>query len=192
MYKWLLPVMAFLIMLGGCSSGEERSPLETSIYNSENDKIGTATFTERPEGVEVALKVEGVEPGMHAVHIHEFPKCEAPDFKSAGNHFNPMDKEHGLMNTKGAHTGDMANVEADGSGMIDVKLTLSEAKLKEAQQSLLRKEGTSIVLSSGVDDGMSQPSGNSGERIACGEITLKADEDDTTDPTEPDEKQEES
>jgi len=191
MYKWLLSVLAILLMLVGCS-GEERSPLETSIYNSENDKIGTATFTERPEGVEVALKVEGVEPGMHAVHIHEFPECEPPDFKSAGNHFNPMAKEHGLMNTEGAHTGDMANVEADGSGMIDVKLTLSEAKLKEAQQSLLRKEGTSIVLSSGVDDGMSQPSGNSGERIACGEITLKADKDDTTDPTEPDTKQEES
>lgn len=171
---------------------EQRSPLGTSIYNYDNDKIGTATFSEQPEGVEVKLKVEGLEPGMHAVHIHEFPECEAPDFKTAGNHFNPLSKEHGLMNTFGAHVGDMPNVEADLSGVVDTSLMLPEAKLKEGQKSLLRKEGTSIVISSGPDDGMSQPAGNSGERIACGKITLDADQDETSDPTEPDKKQQKS
>lgn len=181
--------IAIVFILAGCS-GEERSPLNTSIYNADNDKIGTATLTEQPEGVEVQLKVEGLEPGMHAVHIHEFPKCEAPDFKSAGNHFNPLSKDHGLMNPKGAHVGDMPNVEADQSGMVDTTLMLPEAKLKEGQKSLLRDEGTSIVIHSGQDDGMTQPAGDSGERIACGKITLKADEDETSDPTEPDKKQE--
>ncbi|MCA0984497.1 superoxide dismutase family protein [Halobacillus yeomjeoni] len=183
-------LLLLFIVLSGCSN-DQRSPLETSIYNSENDKIGTATFTERPEGVEVAVKVEGLEPGVHGIHIHEFPKCEAPDFKSAGNHFNPKSKDHGLMNADGAHAGDMANIEADPSGMVDTKLMLPEAKLKEAQTSLLRKEGTSIIITSGPDDGMTQPAGDSGERVACGKITIKADEDETSDPTEPDKKQKE-
>lgn len=189
MKSWIGFLSAVLLLMAGCS-GEERSPLETSVYNAEDDKIGTATFTEQPAGVQVKLKVEGLEPGMHAVHIHEFPKCESPDFKTAGNHFNPLSKEHGLMNAKGAHAGDMPNVETDASGMIDVELMLPEAKLKEDQMSLLRKEGTSIVIHSGPDDGMSQPAGDSGERVACGKITLNADEDETSDPTEPDKKQE--
>ncbi|WP_226580159.1 superoxide dismutase family protein [Halobacillus litoralis] len=187
-YVSLMSVLLITLSLIGCS-GEKRSPLETSIYNADNDKIGTATFTEQPEGVQIKLKVEGLEQGMHGVAIHEFPKCEAPEFKSAGNHFNPLSKEHGLMNPQGAHAGDLPNVEADPSGMIDVKLMLPEAKLKEDQMSLLRKEGTSIVIQSGPDDGMSQPAGNSGERVACGKITLDADQDETSDPTEPDKKQ---
>lgn len=191
MKKWFVSGLVLVFLMTGCT-GDKRSPLETSIYNNENDKIGTANFTETPEGVEVALKVEGLEPGVHAVHIHEFPKCEAPDFKSAGNHFNPKSKDHGLMNAEGAHAGDMPNVEADPSGMIDTKLMLSEAKLKEGQMSLLRKEGTSIIIHSGQDDGMSQPAGDSGDRIACGKITLNADEDEASDPTEPDKKQDKS
>ncbi|MGI8315703.1 superoxide dismutase family protein [Halobacillus mangrovi] len=189
MRKWISFVLISSALLSGCT-GDQRSPLDTSIYNQSNDKIGTASLTEKPEGVEVALKVEGLEPGVHAVHIHEFPKCEAPEFKSAGNHFNPKSKDHGLMNTEGAHAGDMQNIEADASGMVDVKLMLSEAKLKEGQMSLLRKEGTSIVITNGQDDGMTQPAGDSGDRIACGKITLDADEDEASDPTEPDKKQE--
>ncbi|ARI76710.1 superoxide dismutase family protein [Halobacillus mangrovi] len=189
MRKWISFFLLSGALLSGCT-GDQRSPLDTSIYNQSNDKIGTASLTEKPDGVEVALKVEGLEPGVHAVHIHEFPKCEAPEFKSAGNHFNPKSKDHGLMNTDGAHAGDMQNVQADASGMVDVKLMLSEAKLKEGQMSLLRKEGTSIVITNGQDDGMTQPAGDSGDRIACGKITLDADEDEASDPTEPDKKQE--
>lgn len=188
MMKWLSGFLFITLLLAGCMD-EKRSPLNTSIYNVTNDKVGTATFKEVSEGVEVKLVVEGLEPGVHAVHIHEFPECEAPDFKSAGNHFNPMSKDHGLMNTKGPHVGDMANVEADGSGLVDTTLMLPEATLKEGQKSLLRKEGTSIVIHSGQDDGMSQPAGDSGERIACGKVTLKASEDETSDPTDPDKKQ---
>ncbi|MCA0971793.1 superoxide dismutase family protein [Halobacillus litoralis] len=189
MMKWIGVTLLTLVVLSGCMD-EKRSPLNTSIYNTNNDKIGTAVFKEVPEGVEVKLTVEGLEPGVHAVHIHEFPKCEAPDFKSAGNHFNPMSKDHGLMNAKGAHVGDMPNVEADGSGLVEAELMLPEATLKEGQKSLLRDEGTSIVMHAGQDDGMSQPAGDSGERIACGKITLDASDDEASDPTDPDKKQE--
>ncbi|WP_062514166.1 superoxide dismutase family protein [Halobacillus sp. KGW1] len=186
--KWIGTAL-LLILMAGCT-GEERSPLDTSIYNAESDKIGTATLKETPEGVQVTLKVEGLEPGPHGLHVHEFPKCEPPDFQTAGNHFNPLSKDHGLMNEKGPHAGDLPNVEADASGMVDTELVLPEATLKDDQMSLLRKEGTSLVITSEADDGMSQPSGNSGERVACGKITLKADGDEASDPTEPDKKEE--
>lgn len=185
-------IIIALLVVSGCVGGEQRSPLKTSIYNPDNDKIGTATFTTLSDGLEVKLAVEGLEPGVHAVHIHEFAKCEAPDFQTAGNHFNPSQKEHGLMNTKGPHVGDLPNVEADGSGMVDVTMMLPEATLKDGQKSLLRKEGTSIILTTGPDDGMSQPAGESGNRVACGKITLDADQDETSDPTEPDKKQKEA
>ncbi|MYL21142.1 superoxide dismutase family protein [Halobacillus litoralis] len=189
MKRALMFAGAVAVVLTACS-GEERSPLETSMYNKDNDKIGTAVLTEQPEGVQVKLKVEGLEPGMHGIAVHEFPKCEAPEFKTAGNHFNPTSKEHGLMNPKGAHVGDMPNVEADPSGMIDVEVMLPQAKLKENQKSLLRQEGTSLIIQSGPDDGMTQPAGDAGERVACGVITLDADKDETSDPTELDKQQE--
>ncbi|WP_082233513.1 superoxide dismutase family protein [Halobacillus massiliensis] len=176
-------------ILVGCSGGE-RSPLESPIYNGDGDRIGTVTLTEEAQGVGVKVKAEGLEPGPHGVHFHERPDCEGPDFQSAGNHFNPKNTEHGLMNEKGAHTGDLPNIEADGSGAVDVELSLSEATLKDGQTSLLRDKGTSFIINSKEDDGMTQPAGDSGERVACAKITLNADEDQSTDPTEADKNKE--
>ncbi|WP_173915764.1 superoxide dismutase family protein [Halobacillus sp. Marseille-Q1614] len=188
MKLWIVFVVCagFLI---GCS-GDKRSPLESPIYNVDGDRIGTVTLTEEAQGVGVKIKAEGLEPGPHAVHFHERPECNGPDFQSAGNHFNPKKADHGLMNEKGAHTGDLPNVEADESGKTDVELTLSEATLRDGQTSLLRDKGTSFVIHSRQDDGMTQPAGDSGERIACAEITVKANEDPTTDPTEADKNKE--
>ncbi|UOQ46065.1 superoxide dismutase family protein [Halobacillus salinarum] len=183
--------LMFILLVSGCNA-DQRSPLESSFYNGAGDKIGTATLKEMPEGVQVKVKVEGLDPGPHAIHVHEFSKCKGPDFISAGNHFNPDSKQHGLMNAEGAHAGDLPNIEADSSGMAQAELMLSDATLKDSQKSLLRKEGTSLVIHSGVDDGLTQPAGNSGERIACAKITLDADQNETSDPTEPMEKQKKS
>ncbi|MFC7322153.1 superoxide dismutase family protein [Halobacillus campisalis] len=182
-------VFVVLIFLIGCNS-DARSPVETALYNQGNDRIGTAVFIEQPDGVKVNVTAEGLTPGIHGIHIHERPECEGPDFKSAGNHFNPKNMEHGLMNEKGAHTGDLPNIEADGSGYVDVELMIPDATLKDAQTSLLRDEGTAILISSQADDGMSQPAGDSGERVACGVITLEADKDEASDPAEADQNKE--
>ncbi|UOR14064.1 superoxide dismutase family protein [Halobacillus amylolyticus] len=184
----LIGVLTTLLTITGC--GEKRSPLESALYNQAGDRIGTVTLTEQPGGVEVKVKAEGLEAGPHGIHIHEFPKCEGPDFKSAGNHFNPTQKKHGLMNQKGAHVGDLPNIDAESSGMADAKLMLPEATLKDGQTSLLRKEGTSVVIHSGPDDGMSQPAGDSGDRVACAEITLNSEKAKASDPTELNKKQE--
>ncbi|WP_079526884.1 superoxide dismutase family protein [Halobacillus hunanensis] len=185
---WIVAFVS-LLMMTGC--GEKRSPLESALYNQEGDRVGTVTLTEQPDGVEVKVQAEGLEPGPHGIHIHEFPKCEGPDFKSAGNHFNPTKKKHGLLNQKGAHAGDLPNLDAESSGSAKAKLMLSGATLKDGQTSLLRSEGTSLVIHSEPDDGMSQPAGESGDRVACAEITLNSDKDKTSDPTDLNEKQKE-
>ncbi|WP_430784601.1 superoxide dismutase family protein [Virgibacillus flavescens] len=181
--RYLLIVL-FSLALIGCQSNA-RTTLEVDMYNAASDKVGTATFNEEPGGVSIKLKVEGLSPGLHGIHVHEFPKCEGPDFKSAGSHFNPEGKDHGLLITDGPHTGDLPNVEADDEGIVDVELMLAEATLLEGKTSLLKGGGKSLIIHSGVDDGISQPSGDSGERLVCGKIMSKAEaKDKSSDPTE--------
>nr|WP_302328563.1 superoxide dismutase family protein [Salirhabdus salicampi] len=160
-------------MLSACNSGDQRSPLEIELYNPEGDSLGTATLSEQPDGVNIKLNVTGFEPGMHGIHIHEYPKCEGPDFKSAGNHYNPdTSKVHGLMHPEGSHLGDMPNVEADDKGAIDTEVMLPEATMADGKNSLLKNGGTSLIIHEKQDDGMTQPAGDAGARIACGKIEL--------------------
>ncbi len=168
-------LLSIIMFLTACTDNT-RSPMEITVYNPDGDSVGTATLSDQPDGVKVALKLAGLPPGMHGIHIHEFPKCEGPDFKSAGNHVNPDSKLHGLMHPEGSHLGDLPNVEVDDKGKLETEVTVQQASLKDDKYSLLKGEGTSLVITEGQDDGMTQPSGNSGARIACGQITLKEDD----------------
>ena len=181
-----LLLILFIFLLVSCQS-HSPSAKTIDMYNATGDMVGTAKLTEQPEGVKVKLKVEGLSPGFHGVHIHEFPKCKAPDFKSAGNHFNPEGKKHGLMNPDGAHLGDMPNVEADGSGLVDGEIMIPEATLLDGNKSIVQK-GTALVIDEKQDDGVTQPAGDSGTRIICGEIKPEEKnankEEPPTDPTD--------
>lgn len=178
-----IPVFLLILLLVGC--GNTTSSTTVDMYNQDGDMIGTANFSEGKESVSIELKVKGIETGYHAVSIHEFPKCKGPEFKSAGNHLNPENKQHGLMNDKGAHLGDLPNVKADDKGAINAELSLPEATLKEGKMSLFKEKGTSIIISKKKDDGMTQPSGNSGARIACGVIQNENQAKKGTSPTDP-------
>ncbi|WP_188453998.1 superoxide dismutase family protein [Virgibacillus oceani] len=183
-----------LLLLSSCQSNGDRTTRTIDMYNPSGDMIGTAALTEKPDGVQVKLKLEGLAPGFHGIHVHEYPSCLGPDFKSAGNHFNPEGKEHGLMHPEGPHLGDLPNIEADAGGLVDAELMLPGATLLDGKKSILRGEGTSLVIDEGQDDGVSQPGGDSGPRIACGELKTnpKSDaESSPTDPTKFNEKQEE-
>ncbi|WP_099160025.1 superoxide dismutase family protein [Virgibacillus ndiopensis] len=180
----LLLIIAILL-LSSCQSDGERTTRTIDMYNSSGDMIGTAALTEKPDGVQVKLKLEGLTPGFHGIHVHEYPSCEGPDFKSAGNHFNPEGKEHGLMHPKGHHLGDLPNIEADAGGLVDTELMLAGATLLDGKKSILRGEGTSIVIHDGQDDGVSQPGGDSGTRIACGELKTDPKSDSESSPTDP-------
>ncbi|SDQ29189.1 superoxide dismutase, Cu-Zn family [Virgibacillus subterraneus] len=185
-------IIVLLLILASCQSNEE-TVRTVDMYNASGDMIGTAKLLERPEGVQVKLKLEGLAPGYHGIHVHEYPKCEGPEFISAGNHLNPDGKEHGLMHPEGSHLGDLPNIEADSGGLVKAELMLAGATIMEGKKSILKGEGTSLIIHEGQDDGVSQPGGNSGARIACGKILKEPNEtkEAPTDPTKFNEKQEE-
>lgn len=166
--KKFLIVGALLMLLSGCA---EQNPTKMNIdmFDAAGNNLGKIALEEQAKGSELNVDLQGLPPGEHAIHFHEVASCKAPDFKSAGNHFNPTEKEHGMMNAKGSHAGDLPNINVDKDGKVKVKLQ-SQVTLKEERNSLLTKEGTSIVIHKTLDDGMTQPAGNSGERIACGVI----------------------
>jgi Cu-Zn family superoxide dismutase len=132
--------------------------------------VGTATITPGDGGVKISVSVSGVAPGLHGFHVHAVGKCEGPEFKSAGGHFNPATREHGLDNPKGSHAGDMPNlsVGADGTGKGD--FLARGATLEPGPGSLFPDGGTALVLHAAPDDMKSDPAGNAGARIACGVI----------------------
>jgi superoxide dismutase, Cu-Zn family len=141
------------------------------MKNGEGKSIGTITLTEQSSGVKMNLDLKDLPAGVHAMHIHSKGSCKGPDFESAGDHLNPDDKEHGLLHPKGAHAGDLPNIIVNDEGKVKAEIMASQVTLKEHKTSLLTKDGTSIVIHEGKDDGMTQPAGNSGDRIACGVVS---------------------
>ncbi|WML47097.1 superoxide dismutase family protein [Neobacillus sp. PS3-34] len=159
-----------LLILTGCTEGNPKK-VAVDMFNPAGDSLGTITLSEQPKGVKMEVNLSGLTAGEHAIHIHDKGKCEAPDFKSAGGHFNPDNKEHGLLHPKGAHAGDLPNLIVGGDGKVKAELMAPQVTLQNGKTSLFTKEGTSIVIHEGKDDGMAQPAGDSGNRIACGEIS---------------------
>lgn len=143
------------------------------IVNERGVKIGTAQFAPSALGLRVAVKVSHLEPGEHGIHIHNVGKCDPPSFTSAGPHFNPTKAHHGVNNTETPHPhfGDLPNLTADSKGNAKANFVLSGVILGDGLNSLFHDGGTAIVIHAKPDDLMSDPSGNSGDRIACGVIT---------------------
>jgi superoxide dismutase, Cu-Zn family len=142
----------------------------SAVLKDANGKdVGKATLTVNPSGVLVSLDLTAVPPGEHAFHIHAVGKCEPPDFKSAGPHFNPDQTKHGYMNAEGPHAGDMPNLHVPTDGKLQVEILVPNVTLS-GEAPLLDADGAALVIHAGADDYKTDPAGNSGDRIACGVI----------------------
>lgn len=164
-----LATLALAAGLGGCATTDGRAPgagtvAVASLKTAAGADAGTATVTNRDGTLSLSLRVKGIPPGRHGAHVHMVGKCEGPAFASAGGHWNPTQHKHGLENPQGQHAGDMPNltVAADGTG------TLAYPLRNATRDGLLDGDGSAMVIHAGVDDQMTDPSGNSGDRIACG------------------------
>lgn len=163
-----------VIMVATAAGAAEKDKTATAQLKDPSGKVvGTATFKEMKDGVEVKVDVAGLTPGKHGIHLHEKGKCDPPDFKSAGDHFNPAKKHHGAKNPKGKHAGDLPNLDVKNDGTAKMTATAEGATLGKGATSLLKEGGTALIIHEGPDDEKSDPAGQSGGRIACGVVTSK-------------------
>lgn len=146
---------------------------KAALQNAEGKDVGTATFTPTKGGVKVQVQVANLSPGKHGIHIHAAGRCEPPGFATAGGHFNPAGKKHGLHNPEGAHAGDMPNLTVGKDGKGKGTFTAKGATLGEGEGSLFGPDGTALVIHADADDERTDPAGNSGPRVACGVIEKK-------------------
>ena len=158
--------IAFALLLAQASASPTAS---ATLKDAKGKAVGTAQLTQTPHGVLISVDLHGLKAGAHAIHLHEIGKCDAPDFKSAGGHFNPTKKSHGFMVAEGAHAGDMPNIDVPANGKLKAELLAADATL----DNLLDQDGAALVVHAKADDYKSQPAGDAGDRVACGVIEKK-------------------
>lgn len=180
--KLMTGILASTLALGGGTAlaqdaSPEASPVPdevlVSLTNADGDAVANASLIQTDDGVDIAVSAgedTGLEPGEHGIHIHETGLCEAP-FESAGGHFNPMDTSHGDIDDDDSHAGDLGNLTVEDDGTIQFEATSDKISLQEGEEmSLADQDGSALVIHAGADDLESDPSGESGDRLACGVI----------------------
>lgn len=140
------------------------------LKDAQGKEVGSVNLTQTPRGVLINLAVKGLPPGEHAFHVHAVGKCEAP-FTTAGGHFNPDGKKHGLLAADGAHAGDMPNLHIPQSGDLTVEVVNAAITLEKGKpNSVFDADGSAMVIHAGSDDYKTDPTGEAGGRIACGVV----------------------
>ncbi|WP_374530626.1 superoxide dismutase family protein [Novosphingobium sp.] len=170
MNKTSLVCLIAVSALAACTTARETGGstiATTTLLQADGEVAGKATISRQGNALTLSVTAQGITPGPHGIHLHMIGDCSAAGFTSAGGHLNPGKHQHGLQNPAGSHLGDLPNIVigADGTGSLDTVLTGSAADLEPI---LFDSDGTAVVIHAAPDDNLTDPSGNSGARIACG------------------------
>lgn len=160
------------LMVAGCVTvvGPADTTARAELRNAAGRTIGTATLTQVGEAVRIVVEVQGLPAGAKGVHIHAVGRCDAPDFTTAAGHFNPHGRQHGALNPQGPHAGDLPNLTVGGDGRGRLETTATLITLLSGPGSLFDADGSALVVHAAPDDFRTDPTGNSGARVACGVI----------------------
>jgi len=171
MTKALLVLWA--VALAGCAtsgSWGRRPDATADLMSAGGRKIGTAALFDEKDKVRLVVDATGLDPGKHGIHFHAVGQCQDPAFTTAGPHFNPAGRKHGLDGADGPHAGDLPNLEADKDGRAHYDVTTDRVTLGPGPASLFNADGTAVVIHAKEDDQKTDPAGNSGDRLACGVV----------------------
>jgi Cu-Zn family superoxide dismutase len=149
-------------------------PARAELRDAGGRTVGRATLTQAPHGLLIALDLTGVPAGTRAMHVHDIGQCDAPAFTSAGAHYNPTVRAHGIRSPNGMHGGDLPNVVVPVGGATRVEVFTRELQLGPGMGTLFDRDGSALMLHSTADDYASDPGGNAGTRYACG-VIVRAD-----------------
>lgn len=158
-------------LLGGCAAVD--APVAAppvSLINTSGQTLGTVTAAQTSGGVTLTIDASGVAHGLHGLHVHAVGRCDPPSFETAGAHWNPAGSEHGFNNPEGPHAGDLPNISASSSGVVRETVVLATTSLAQ----LADGDGSALVIHASGDDYVTDPSGNSGGRIACAVLAAPA------------------
>ena len=170
-------ILTALITVGLCAAAtsaaaQEAQTARAQLRAPDGTAVGEVMLRETPAyGVLLDIRISDLAPGVHAFHIHQTGRCEAPSFSSAGGHYAPRGNAHGALRVEGKHAGDLLNLQVPPSGGIQTQRLAQHVTLLEgAHNTLFDADGSAIVIHEGADDYRSQPSGDAGSRVACGVI----------------------
>ena len=160
-------ILLLPLLVAACATAREpQGGAPMPLVNAAGQQIGTVRAWQTTGGIGFHIAASGLPHGIHGVHVHGVGRCDPPDFASAGPHWNPLGKKHGINNPQGPHAGDLPNVEVAANGVLGATVVLPGA----AMASLLDADGAALVIHAQADDYKTDPSGNSGPRIACAVI----------------------
>ena len=180
--KQLSAAIGIALMAGGGTFAQGQKPTGTAgtdlapvasanLIDTQGRSVGQAHLQQTPHGVLLKLYLKNATPGTHGLHIHDVGLCDRPSFTSAGSHFNPSGRQHGFLNPRGPHAGDLPNIDVPATMQLTVEYLVRDVTLEPGPESLLDANGSTIVIHAGTDDYFTNPSGESGDRMACGDVT---------------------